>query len=377
MPHPPAAREGIPLKVRQAEVVFSYWPMRKGSRRWGLHSMLYAADPWSVMESACQDRCRSGDRETALSFVRQAKEYYAAAESAVNIETKPVLFYYSFLNAVKALGLAERQSGLIGSVFHGVSHQFRAGETITTAKLRIDPSSAGRRSVFDSLMETLAGSPIARSFLVDIAQLMPQSVVGHRLWCEAADRKERFVGISKIRLMEEPSTQSIWSVVEVPAEDFSRMYRSVSSVIDQSGLAGLWRQVANGMDARGQECRRFEQVTPISYHHRSADYVVDLVDPLKPILHRTILGGSPYRRYYLYLCPISEVAARLPQLAVTHLIMFFLGSLTRYRPRYLLDGLDGPYGGFLREFLVTQPAQYVYGLASEFAQREISRAEVV
>ena len=96
---------------------------------------------------------------------------------------------------------------------------------------------------------------------------------------------------------------------------------------------------------------------------------------VKPRLWRTIASQPPYRQYYLYLAPVGET--RLPQVASVYAVMFFLGSLTRCRPRYLLDILEGPYGPFVREFLVTQPLQVVYAFACEFAKQEITRAAVV
>lgn len=102
---------------------------------------------------------------------------------------------------------------------------------------------------------------------------------------------------------------------------------------------------------------------------------MELVGIAKPVLWRTLTTTRPYRRYYLYLAPTTE--ARFPQLLSIYGVMYLLGSLTRYRPVYLLNALSGTYGAFLSEFLATQPQQFVFGLACEFRQQEVSKAEVV
>ncbi len=81
------------------------------------------------------------------------------------------------------------------------------------------------------------------------------------------------------------------------------------------------------------------------------------------------------KRYYLYLSEPAE--SRLPQLLSIYLRMFYLGSVTRYNPPLFREMLSGRYGAFLREFLSSQPRQFVYGIACEFKQQEVSRAAVV
>jgi len=90
----PARRQGNDLKVLGADVPFSFFPMRQRGRRWGLHSMLYASDPWAVIEGAIYDaKLASVELASALSFVRQSGEYFRAAERAGAFEVRPLLYY--------------------------------------------------------------------------------------------------------------------------------------------------------------------------------------------------------------------------------------------------------------------------------------------
>jgi hypothetical protein len=74
--------------------------------------MLYASEPWAVVSGSLTDQIPAeSDRRAAQSFVRQAREYFTAAERADTIESRPLLDYYSFLNLAKALALARRRPG--------------------------------------------------------------------------------------------------------------------------------------------------------------------------------------------------------------------------------------------------------------------------
>jgi YaaC-like Protein len=121
--------------------------------------------------------------------------------------------------------------------------------------------------------------------------------------------------------------------------------------------------------------RVYEQCNPVDYTNRAADKVMDVVAATRTSLWRTVTSAPPYRRYYLYLSNPGE--SRLPQIVSAYMLLFWLGSLTRYRPVELLAELNGTLGGYLREFLATQPQQLPYSLASEFRQQEVSKAAVV
>jgi hypothetical protein len=337
--------------------------------------MIYTADPWSVMASSLEGECRVDELATAQSFVRQAREYFRASDDAAIIEAKPLLYYYSFLNLGKALSMARRRPGLIGWIGHGVSHHYVAGESLGTAKLTVHRGSATRGSAFGELHHALSGKAMTTAVqVVPVSDLLPQLVVGHRMWIEASGRRERFVSIDHLRLVEDKPNNAIWMVLEIEKGRLVRRNRGVSETLTESGLSSQFRVVKDAM--RGElTLRRFEQIAPVTYTHRAADNVMDVLGMVKPFLHRTITAAPPYRRYYLYLCPPSE--ERIEQMLVSYLLMFFLGSLSRYHPDYLLKILDGPYGTFFREFLTTQPQQMVYAFASELKRQEVSRAAVV
>ncbi len=77
----------------------------------------------------------------------------------------------------------------------------------------------------------------------------------------------------------------------------------------------------------------------------------------------------PYRKYYIYLVPPEE--PRLHPLCSAYLLMFYLGSVTRYRPQDFSRIQKSKFNAQIENFLDTYPKQFFYLLASEFAKRDV------
>lgn len=341
--------------------------------------MLYAADPWAVIGGAVGEQVRSAaDRDAAKSFVRQAREYFAAAERAHTIEIRPLLYYYSFLNLGKALSIARGRPGMVGKVAHGIASVHSRGHTPNVAELVIERSSSKHpnMSAVDELHRALEGLPV-HAANYPVRDIIAQSVVGHRMWREAFSqtRAERFITVEGIRLFHQRDENQIWSRIYVRREILTARKRALSTTLREATLDAEFRAVADPESDAGGTLHIFEQITPTTYTGRPSDVVMEVIRILRTKLWQTILVTKPYRNYYLYLSPAGEM--RMPQWLSIYSILFWLGSLTRYQPVELLEVLDGVYGSFFREFLETQPTQLLYILASEFKKQDVTKAAIV
>lgn len=341
--------------------------------------MLYAAEPWAVITGAVRDAAGAltdVEAKSALSFVRQAKEYFNAAERAGALETRPLLYYYSFLNLGKAIAIARGRPNMVGKVTHGVASDSSFGYLPTTAQLQLQASGGRSPSAIAELHSALEGTAmVGRN--VRVADLMPQSVVGHRMWRAATGtiRKERFFAIDEIRWLEDEAAHQIWLKLYLRRDTLQSFGRPVAETLRESGLRPTFRAVSDP-DARARGLHALEQIAPTSYSSgRAADVVMDSVATVRGNIWQTVTATSPFRRFYLYLSPANEV--RLPQWMTVYTLLFWLGSLTRYQPVELLDNLAGPYGPFFEEFIETQPAQLLYFLASEARQQDVSKPALV
>ena len=60
-----------------------------------------------------------------------------------------------------------------------------------------------------------------------------------------------------------------------------------------------------------------------------------------------------------------------------YLLMFFLGSVTRYSPGDFEDLLDSKYGPFFDTFISESPMQFLYLMASDILGREVSKPAII
>ena len=58
-------------------------------------------------------------------------------------------------------------------------------------------------------------------------------------------------------------------------------------------------------------------------------------------------------------------------------LMFFFGSVTRYRPEQFDNILDSPYGAQIENMLNEVPGQFLFLMASQFLNREVAKASII
>ena len=121
----------------------------------------------------------------------------------------------------------------------------------------------------------------------------------------------------------------------------------------------------------------FEETTAIQYSHIPSDALASVATALKEKFWTAILAQPPYRKYYLYTAPVAERPQVLPQLLSMYAAIYYLGSITRYRPVDFAKILDGKFGAQVHTLLTELPAQFLYMMASEFAKQEITRPAVI
>jgi hypothetical protein len=104
---------------------------------------------------------------------------------------------------------------------------------------------------------------------------------------------------------------------------------------------------------------------------------ISVVASIAPKLWFTVLAQNPYRKYYLYRAPANERSKPLPQLVSMYAVIFFLGSITRYRPDQFDRIVNGKFGAQIQAVLNDVPGQFLYQLASNFCQQEVAKAAII
>ena len=375
MPKLPKLRDGETLLVRGRPIEFSYWPTYRTSRRYGLHSHVYSTNPWSLIHASVRNLCPAVAREEALACIEQAQYFYRAAVSVGEWAAKPLPFYYSLMNLAKAFALTKSIRSTFNRAQHGLSEQLATGgKEIVDSYLEAHPSPGpSGPNVFDDFRVSLGSSPLARKTNFPLAYLLPQVVPVHRLLCDAAAIDERFFALESVPLLQSKKTRSIWAVFRLFHDDLKRVNKSHKDFLNQTRLGILTREVESEVQDE-RDVSRFEQTRPTTYSSRAADKIADFVTTFRPHIWSTVTTNRPFRRYYLYASPPSEHSSLLPQAASIYAVAFYLGSITRYRPQQFSRILGGAFGEFVQEFLSSQPSQFIYLMASDFAKRDVARA---
>ncbi len=378
MPRLSSARDGEPLVVKKRALPFSYWPMRQSAPRYSLQSCIFSSNPWHLLARRVKERCPQHARKAAIAFLEQSSDYYRAASDARITAAKPLLLYYGVLNLAKAHILTIGKRKNLDQAKHGLSEQ---GGAIPKAYLQAYPSRANEINIFDEFLRAANGQGLPKTKTktrFKMSRLLPQIVTGHQLWTAATGRKERFVALHRIEFYEQRASKEIWLRFFVLADKLSRIDVSHKNFLRRAGLENEWQQV--GCDESTEDGRRvlcFEQIETIRYGHRACDKVLELVRTFRPKLWAVVLLQPPYRHYYLYLAPASNRRSVLPQLLAIYAITYYLGSITRYRPHEFDQLAAGKYGPMIEAFLSENPVQFIYLVASDLMQQEVTRPSTV
>jgi hypothetical protein len=351
------------------------WPVGRGIRRYGVSDYLFAKTPWAVVQAAIEKRTAPATRRSeALAFLQQSRSFFDAAADRT-VAAAPLILYYAFMNLAKALILAASDDiESLDRAMHGLKDDpGTAGQEITGASVAV--KTGGDKPNIFPLYARALGFPVpAADSTYAVTELMGQVVVGHRLWREAGGR-ERFVPIDPIRFVHHPPTGSgeVWLRLYVKPDDLSRFGIAQRSLRDEGDLTSSFDYVKS--DDSERLC--LEQRTAMSYGHRAADVVKDVVGTMRPLLWRSATSMPPYRHYYAHLSPSARRGERLPQLLSLYLLFFYFGSVTRYRPHVFDEILESNYGPFVREFVASQPDQFLNLLASEICEREVAKPALI
>jgi YaaC-like Protein len=381
MPRVAKARKSKRITVLQRPVPFSFWPMYRTTRRFGLQSTVFALDPWTIIRASIDRRCPVNGKAEAFSSLEQAQDFYKAATTAGIIASRPLLLYYCFMNLAKAFALTVQQQTSFNQAHHGLAERLRAPhKELDDAFLQSHKSPNARThayNLFDELLQAVSGIGLAADKDFDLPVLLPQVVPGHRLWAEAMNVPERFIAIHEIRFNEDSRNKTIWLSIDIFADDLTRLGVTHTRLLKEARLYGKFREVETKTKINGRKLIRFEQLQPRAYTHRPSDEVSKLVGDIKPMLWSTVASVPPYRRYYVYLAPVAEHDQVLPQLLSIYAITYYLGSITRYRPHHFDSIISSLLGPRIEEFISGQPLQFIYLMASEFAEQDVTRPSIV
>jgi YaaC-like Protein len=367
----PSRRPGVVLELNQREVEFSFFPAVRKQRQWQVSDTIFAVSPWAVMQGTIDSGLSKRRRDEPTAFLQQGREFYVAARE--RLSANPLLYYYAFLNIGKALLRVRRMTESLDQAHHGLgelSVQKGGGLTLDTAKLVVRDGQS-KVHVFPAVMAALGYPRPKNNSKLQVSELLPQIVVGHRQWRDAEDQEERFVRVD-VKFRHDDEKKTVWVCLYVRLGDLSRYAITPARTLMDAQLDAAFHQVPS-IDS---EAHCFELRQPAKYTNKPVNVVQKLAEDVRPYLWEIVsaVPGAAYRRYYLYLTPPGREL--LPQIGSLWATLFYLGSVVRYRPHTFEKMIAGPYGPFITEFISAQPEQMLYMLASEMCRREVAQPAI-
>lgn len=281
-----------------------------------------------------------------LSLVEQAQYFYTAALSAP-IKSQPLLYYYSFMNLAKIVINMDTFYGVNVKYMHGISNKIEPTTTLSNADLKISDSFIPKKSIALEFMK-LMGDEFAGAvypLTLPVKNLLKSCVGIHRTYCETYNEKEVF-------------------------------HRLLSSHLLKNGMNLKWESLIKNCDnalnaslqAKGYSIETRNEAGGTNYYLIN-EFVMTHYTPTRDDFHQlskqTLRNGlwchyvADDIRYY-----ISEDCCKYSSASIIYMLMFFLGSITRYHP-YLFDNLISDKERWLvSEFLKNQPEQFLYYVTS-------------
>ncbi len=370
----PIFREGESLRIEREIVSFGRNIILPTKTGFALQHRLFVNDPWAIISERIHRALPKGrNRDLAHSFEHQAEDYFRAAAAGREMAVLPVLLYYAFLNLSKAYALSKGNLKLAGKSSHGVSAAPKP-QAIPGSLIKFEVPSANKPGVFQELLKHLGGNSAVMASDLKVGYLLPQILPGHRLWCYAAKRVERFLPVEHFQVRHSSAKKHVWLNIFLNAGDLERLGITVKRALHEAGLATEFEFVKE-TSVGNVIC--LQQITPVLYSADPPEALALIVGRMRNRIWETVKTASPYRKSYIYCCPTPEQRARLPQMLSVYLLMFFLSSVTRYVPGYFEDLLDSKYGPLFETFIGESSMQFLYLMASDILGREVSKPAII
>ncbi len=319
------------------------------------------ADPWAFLAHLVEDRVPRANRSAGFSYISQAFDFFEAARNP-QIGSKPLLYYYSFLNLAKIALLIKNVRFPVAAT-HGISDP-RANQR---TRLRVQGQSvtvqgiaSNHSQMFPEFVRILGGDASARTLRV--IHLLAQVPSIHRTYCRVTKDAPLFTPIKRVELLR--SQTHVWARVTLDKHD-----KDVSETFRKLKQRRTFRRHLF-QTASPQDEEVWLETHPVEGQKRGVDGAIrTLAGRFCEVGISTILTSPGYRLYFCNIAPRH----RLPRLAASYAAFFYLGSITRYKPDVFDKILEGGYSWVVEELFATEPVQFLYTLSSELAGVDVVR----
>lgn len=325
---------GFPLFTRQSNNIYL-----------GNHKKLVISEIWAFWDYIIKKT--NYEKEFMNSLLEQSKNFYAAAENSP-IKSKPLLYYYSFLNLSKVVINLEKRYGR-ASYMHGLkeTHNNRfihSTVTISKKKTHLKNVSCELHEVIDGINTPLDVTHNIKDYLVHCVGI-------HRAYSEIYTINEIFFRLDDYKIFKSAKTFIFKAKVIAEASEIPSLQARGYNIILEDDVYYLQ-----------------ESITTTSYNvTRNSYYQLSL--RLRTLGIWYFIGNDGYTLYIS-----NHPNHRCSPEIIIYNTMFFLGSITRYHP-YMFDKIFSDKEQWLMsEFLTTQPKQFLYLITAKILGQNVLKA---
>lgn len=330
-----------------AKVVYSPFNAPPGSQ------FLLTADPWSFLTAWVNQKLAVGPRganrkrlERALYYTNLAESFYAASRRS-SLPAQGTLAYYGILNLVKCF-LSIRGVDLETQMeHHGLSLPLS-----TEQEVQISAPSSSALNIFHEFARLL-GKPVTGRESVSIKGICGHLPEIHEMAFtlkHMSSRKRSLLPLD-IRFMVNAAETHLFTEVAYEKKQLSRVcsekfYSSIRKQYFKESCDKDGCIVHRSANRKKFTWDNFDRI----YRNVCTDYgKFDICSLLTP-------------KGYAYYCDLSN--PKLHHLSYSLLMMFYVGTVARYRPSEMQQLLDTDMRPLIAEALAVVPGQMLYHLVS-------------
>ncbi len=283
------------------------------------------------------------------SLLEQAKHFYMTAENSPT-KSKPLLYYYSFLNLSKVMINLEKQYGSSRRYMHGIKEENR--NHFHNSDIVISPIKTSAINVSAELLQVLDHQRITIDTRINVKDYLSQCVGIHRAYSEIYNVKESLFKLGRIQLYKNrPRILGIKAEVQCTLADVSTLRSIGYNIIEEEGKFYWVEEIS----------RSSSNVTRTDYFNLS-----------------TLLRSKGVWYYigntgYTYYISTNSLCRYQPEIIIYN-TMFYLGSITRYNPHLFDKMFSDKEQWMVSEFLTTQPKQFLYLASAKTLGQNILKA---
>ena len=317
------------------------------------------SDPWNYLKAFLKNEHDKIKKRTtknapikdrlnkALYFVSLAESFLKSADN-VEMPTMGTLTYYYILNLTKAFLLVRGYDLETNTEYHGLSLNSSDTDNLTISK----NATGSGINIFHSFANELGYTlnPGDKINLKDMVSNLPEI---HEMTFNLGllnKSKRKFLPI-KIEFV---SNENRWTKLTYRIS-YEKKHKNTYPVekFTKGQLASL---LAKSDDINEQEVFTSKQIRSLTNNSDTSwcSNYAELCAEIKKLNVRLMLTRQGYK-YYIDLQPDKYDA-----LIYSYALMFYIGSVARYRPTLNEEILEGDYKAIISETMKSTPKQYLY-----------------